>query len=376
MADKRRSPTETDLPAGKVTHPLATDAIVRELTRERDQLRGILDAMKDSVYVVDPQHEVVFCNSATATEFGPVNGRKCYQYVHAQSEPCRWCQNDRVFAGETVRHEWATDKAGKTYEMVGTPVRTADGGLASLHILHDVTQTRNVEEQLRTSAGQLRTLSRGVLHAQEKERTSVSRELHDVLAQSLGTLKLRISLIRNRLHEGQQEAKADCDATLHYLDQSIEAVRRLSRELSPTILPDLGLGTALRRLVTQFSRHCQIQVVQRIEDIGRLSSVDAEYIVYRVFQEALSNVQKHACARNVSVILEMRDDGIHCLVEDDGVGFDRARMEEIPPAEQGLGLRVMAERIHTLGGAFDLQSAPGKGTCITVSIPLQVARNG
>ncbi len=340
----------------------------------RTELQGILHMMKDGIYIVNPPYEILYCNSALVTVFGSVNGRKCYQYLRARRRPCPWCKNEKVFAGETVRHEWVSDKVGKAYELVGTLIQNTDGYFSKLHILYDITHRERAKKALRVSAAQLRSLSTQLLKAQETERRRVSRELHDELGQALGTLKLRVSLIRNQLHEGQHEARADCDDTLHYMDQVIENVRQLARDLSPTILEDLGLETALRRLVSQFSRLSKAVVVWRIEDIGRLRSKHGEIFLYRVFQEALNNVQKHAHARNVSVILERRDHEIHCLVEDDGVGFDQARIVETDPAEKGMGLAIMAERVHILGGSLDLKSQPGEGTCISFSLPMRDAR--
>ncbi len=346
----------------------------QELRTERDKLQGILDAISPGIYIASPQHEVVYCSAALAEEFGPVNGRKCYQYMHGREHPCPWCRKETDPAGEPVRHEWVSDVSGKAYELVATSLANEDGSVSKVHTLHDITARKRAEDALRASAALLRSLSTHLLQTQETGKRNVSRQLHDVLAQALGTLKLRLSLVRNQLHEEQHEARADCNETLRYLDQAIETVRRLSRDLCPTILEDLGLGAALRRLVRDFSRLSHTAVVSRVEDIGRLPSKDAETMLFRIFQEALENVQKHAHARNVSVVLERRDLEIQGLVEDDGIGFAPAEVARHDLAEKGMGLTLIAERTRMLGGTLDIRSEPGKGTKLSFSIPMQDER--
>jgi signal transduction histidine kinase len=386
MAGKKASPDDNRRPAAKTDSGAGTDAIVREpawrtlpqapepaapMQCGGEHPPGTQAQPSQSVCIVGPEYEVLYSNPSLEAEFGPIGGRKCYQYLHDRGQPCPWCLGKAAAAGDTMRHEWKLAKTGKTYEVFATPIPSAEGAVSKIHILHDVTGRKQSEKALRESAVQLRAVSTHLLEAQETEKLRVSRKLHDELAQSLGSLKLRLGLLRNQLHEGQEEARTDCDDMRLYLDEAIETVRRLSRELLPTTLEDLGLGTALRRLLSKFSRDSQAKVVSRIEDVERLRSKEDEILTFRVFQEALNNVQKHGRARNVSVTLERRDREIHGLVEDDGAGFDPTQAAEKIPGTSGMGLPLMAERIRMLGGTLDVRSEPDKGTCITFSIPLR-----
>ncbi len=346
----------------------------RVMELERDKLQSILDAMKDGMYIVNPSYDILFANSALMREFGPPKRHKCYAYLHSRRRPCPGCKTKEVFAGETVRSEWISDKTGKAYELVGTRIRNADGTFSKLQILHDITQRKRAEAALHESAMQMRALSTQLLQAQETERRRISRELHDELGQSLGILKLRLALIRKNLRQESPQVINDCDDTLQYVDQVIENVRRLSRDLSPTILEDLGLGTTLRRLVSQFGQLTNTVVDWRIEDIQGLASRNAEIILYRIFQEALTNVRKHSGAGNLRVILEKHGREIRGLVEDDGAGFDSKQVIDAEPAKVGMGLAIMAERVRMLSGSLDLQSRPGKGTRISFSIPVSDTR--
>ena len=116
--------------------------------RERGRLLGILDAMEDGVYVVNPQYAIEYVNPVLIREFGPVEGRKCYEYFHGRREVCPWCKNAEVFAGRTVRWEWTSPKSGKVYDLVDTPLRNPDGSVSKLEIFRDITRHAKAEEAL------------------------------------------------------------------------------------------------------------------------------------------------------------------------------------------------------------------------------------
>jgi|GEM_PF-534115 len=119
------------------------------LENERNLLKGILDSMADGVYITNAQHEIEYVNPILENEFGPVANKKCFQYFHDLTQPCPWCKNAKVFAGESVEWEWYSNKTGKTYELFDTPLRNADGTVSKLEIFHDITKRKQVEENLR-----------------------------------------------------------------------------------------------------------------------------------------------------------------------------------------------------------------------------------
>ena len=234
-----------------------------------------------------------------------------------------------------------------------------------------VGRLRILPAPLRESEKKLRYLSSQLLTTQETERRRIARELHDELGGALAVLKLRSSLIEKNLQKDQIGLREECKQNLQYIDQIIEDVGRLSRDLSPSILEDLGLSAALRRLIDNFVKNYNIKVASDIVDFDHLFLKDAQIMIYRIFQEALTNIGKHAQARNVSVKVRKDEDRISFLMEDDGKGFDvkHAAMKE--GSERGLGLATMDERARMLGGSFDLWSEEGKGTRITLSIPIK-----
>jgi signal transduction histidine kinase len=226
------------------------------------------------------------------------------------------------------------------------------------------------EEALRDSEKRLRSLSSQLLKAQEKERRRLSIELHDELGQALALLKHRIRSIGKKLHEGQALLHAECQDTNQYVDQIIDNVRRLSRDLSPSTLEDLGLSSALRWLLEDFGKRHSMHTSLDIEDIDHLFSQEAQTNLYRIFQEALTNISKHAHARHVSFTVKKKDSRVYFLMEDDGKGFEVDQVKEMQSFEKGMGLAAMEERVHMLGASLDLRSEQRKGTRVSFSIPI------
>ncbi len=237
----------------------------------------------------------------------------------------------------------------------------------------DITDRKRAEEKLKESQNQLRHLSSRLLTAQETERRRISRELHDDLGGALSLLKLRCSLIEKKLAIGLRE---ECRQNLAFIDQIIDSVHRLSRDLSPSIIEDLGLMPAIRWLVDNFATHHQIKVIYDISDVGSLLAKEDHVHVYRIFQEVLTNLGKHARAKTVIVKISENDEAVSFCVEDDGVGFDMEAVSMRPISEKGLGLATMDERARMLGGSLEISSPEGKGTRMTLRIPRKKDRHG
>lgn len=215
----------------------------------------------------------------------------------------------------------------------------------------------------------LRQMSSHVLTAQEEERTRIARELHDDTAQALTSVLVRLRLLERsaedkRLRSGLAELR---DLTV----ETLEGVRRLAIDLRPPMLDDLGLEAAIQSHVQDFSRQRQINVNFTSSGLGRLPP-NVELVLYRVVQEALSNVAKHAGASRVETRLSRKGRTLRLLVEDDGCGFD---VEVAKGSRQsGLGLFGMEERLALIGGTLRVDSSPGKGTRLSAEVPLPRSR--
>jgi len=286
------------------------------------------------------------------------------QQVITEGEPV---QNIEAIPQEDGIHNWLINKF---------PIPDKDGRPTLIGAVGiDITLRRRAEEALRESEQRLRFLTSQLLSAQERERKRISMELHDELGQSLAVLKLQIRAIERGLEDDQQDLKAQCRELLHYLDGVIDDIRRLSRDLSPAILEDLGLQSALQYLINAVSKHYSISQSFEVEDLDHLFPADAQIIIYRIFQECLTNISRHAGATEVSIAVRERDGLISLVFEDNGAGFDPTRVLARRASGRGLGLAALDERARMLGGALEIRSQPGCGTRVTCVIPVDQGKS-
>ena len=252
--------------------------------------------------------------------------------------------------------------------------RTAALVAANEQLRSEIAERHAAETALRETSERLRILSSHLLTAQERERRRISLELHDELGQSLTVLKLQLRTINTRLKDRGRDLFDNCEEVLQYTDDIIENVRRLSRDLSPSILEDLGLTAALLRLSDDFGKHSKIDINLKIPDVDHLFSKDRQILIYRIFQEAFNNIGKHARATRVSAVVQINDGQIRFSIQDNGVGFEVEKLEAHDPAERSLGLMAMDERARMLDGILRIDSKPGEGTTLTLILPVSQER--
>ena len=224
-------------------------------------------------------------------------------------------------------------------------------------------------ERLAESESRFRRISRGVLQLQEEERTRISRDLHDGIGQSLTALRIQLELLEQRVAERDRALSPDAASARELAESCLAEVRQLARVLRPPMLDDLGLGPTLRWLARTLQEKTGVSIELRLEGEEGRSDPAVETIVYRLVQEALTNVVKHAAAASAAVTVSKETGRIRVRVEDTGRGFDAAQI--LSSAEDaGLGVRGMRDRVHFFNGRFTVRSAPGSGTVVEAEIPL------
>ena len=261
-------------------------------------------------------------------------------------------------ADAPVRGADGTNGVAKRAER---PIPGAEVGPTVRTMTEEVAQL----EAYRLSA---RALAARILNAQEQERVRVSRELHDDTGQALTLLLVRLQLVEGISSEpAVQRELADLRLLV---GETIDGVRRLAVHLGPSVLEDLGLRAALEWLADRVRAETGLVVALRLDSDCRDVPSEVGVAIFRVAQEALTNVVRHAQATRVDVRIGTNDDCLELLVADDGRGFAVEEAKARPIAS--VGLFGMAERIALVGGALDIDSAPGAGTRIRASVPIRV----
>jgi PAS domain S-box-containing protein len=222
-------------------------------------------------------------------------------------------------------------------------------------------------EAVRASGEQLKALSRRLLTAQEEERRRLAVELHDELGQVLTAVKINLASLERQA--GAATAPAHLMDAIASVDRAMESVRDLALDLRPSVLDDLGLHAAVRWYADRFARTTHIDVHLSVDAVPHLPS-ELEIACFRVAQEALTNVARHAQARNVWVDLHLVAEALDLRVRDDGIGFDAGVARERAIGGASMGLLGMQERISLAGGEYELSTRPGGGTEVRARLPL------
>jgi signal transduction histidine kinase len=260
--------------------------------------------------------------------------------------------------------------------------RTRDLSASNRKLLREIDKRRAVEETLRKSGErsnslleesrqmqeQLRLLSRQILSAQEDERKRVSRELHDVIAQMLTGINLRLAMLKTEASANTRGITRKISRTQRLVEKSVDTVHRFARELRPAALDDLGLIPALHAYLKRFTRDTGIRAHMTASAGIEAVSNAKRTALYRVAQEALANVASHAQASRVEVTIQRLASAFRMSIQDDGKAFDVAQVLHARRGKR-LGLLGMRERVEMLGGTFMVESAPGRGTTVHAQMP-------
>jgi len=241
-------------------------------------------------------------------------------------------------------------------------------------MVDDISELRRTRAELEQTRDRMQALSRRFLHVQESERRALSRELHDEIGQALSVAKINLQSLE-RFPNPDAVAPTIAD-TVRILDTAIERVRSLSRELRPPLLDELGLVAALHWLADAHARRTGTVVEFRSAEPDARFDSATEIACFRIVQEALHNVEKHAGARGATLNLDVQNDELHVIVSDDGVSFDVSDARRRATHGATLGLLSMEERAILVGGRVEWHSEPACGTEVRAWFPLRRDANG
>ena len=231
----------------------------------------------------------------------------------------------------------------------------------------NISRIKDAEGLLKQSEEDLRDLASNLQNVREEERTSISREIHDELGQLLTAIKLDVSWLDRKI-QGDVIVKERIGGILSMLTEMIHSIRRISTQLRPSILDDLGLVEALRWQVRDFQKRGGVRVQFECPEESLKLEAGVTTGLFRIFQEALTNIARHAEATAVSACLFKEGEQLVLTITDNGKGFDQHAAKK----KKTLGLLGMKERTLMMKGVYEISSQPGNGTSLRVSVPLQM----
>jgi PAS domain S-box-containing protein len=348
-----------------------------ELKDTRDRLHGVIQSAMDAIITVDHDQHIVLFNEAAERIFRC----RAEQAIGGALErfiPERFRAEHRAHVERFGATRVTTRMMGPRRTLVGVradgeefPIDasisqvTVEGRKLYTVILRDITEQVAAEEALKRSFNELREMSAAMNDVREAERTRIARELHDELAQWLTAIKMDITWLSSRLPAESSQLLGRADKMKQLVDTTVNAVRRIAADLRPVMLDDLGLVPSIEHVAHTFSERTGIPVSLNIRVESAELRDPVATAVYRMVQEALTNVSRHARATMVSVFVTADEGMLQVQVKDNGVGISDA-----PSAGQSHGLMGIRERAQTLGGNARIHSPAEGGTVVEISIPL------
>ena len=333
----------------------------------------ILHHIPDEAWLKDRESRFILVNEAFLASVGKpaeaVLGRTPAD-VWPENLGQRFMETDRevVQSGRRLRFEEERPGPGnelRWFDTVKTPLLDAQGQVVGIvGISRDITERKEMERNLRESRTQLRELSAYLQTVREEERSRIARELHDELGQSLTAIQLGLESMRDRRRD--REAWNEALSELQQLTgNTVTAMQQLATNLRPPVLDDLGLQAAIEWLLKDFTRRNGVPHELHLPQTPFLCDADASTALFRIVQEALTNVSRHSQATQVTVTLQAGLAGIRLSIADNGKGMD----ERLAAAPSSLGLIGMRERTLMLGGRLFITSRPDSGTTVDVHLP-------
>ncbi len=357
---------------------LAILAVGQDITRRKQTERALKESEEryfhlmqvspNAIFIVQ-NLQICYVNPAGLQLLGvrdsqQLLGQRIDQFLPAVSQQLL-SQADNSWKGRSQETQ-LFPLEGKPLEVdvIATPVML-EGQVSIQLIVRDISNRKRSEIQLKESRDRLRELSVYLQNIREKERSHIAREIHDELGQMLTALKLELALLKRRLLHCEPSVVKNMDTMSQMVDDTVKVVRRIAAELRPEILDDLGLLAAIEWQAQEYQNRSGLKIYVRFEPEDFAVDRNRATTIFRIFQETLTNVVRHAQASEVFVTLARKSDGLELVVEDDGIGMNLQRKEK----RWTLGIMGIKERARFWDGKVTITSVPGEGTRVQVWIP-------
>jgi PAS domain S-box-containing protein len=390
-ADGEEFPMEAAISQAEVASQKLFTVILRDITHRKlaeqalreseERVRLLLDSTGEAIYGIDTSGTCIFCNAACLRVLGYADprdllGRNMHVLIHhtrpdGTPYPAEACRISRAFQHGHPTHAddevlWRADGTSFPAEYWSHPIRRGADLIGCVVTFLDITQRQQAEAALRTSREQLRALAAHLESVREEERTRIAREIHDELGQILTGLRFDLTRLATHLPAEQAAVRDDTRAMLALVDSSIKEVRRIATDLRPKVLDDLGLVAALEWQAQEFQGRTGIPCRFLVDEAEPSPDPKVDTAVFRICQETLTNVARHAGASQVTIRLKEAAGALVLTVADNGRGITDLGLTN----RTSLGLLGIRERARLLGGTVSIDGQPGGGTTVSVHIPL------
>jgi len=334
-----------------------------------EKYRTLVEQAADSIALYDSDGLLLDTNTSASRLLGysreEFNGMRLTDVLLPEEIAENPVQFDVLSSGiSTVKIRRMRRKDGT---VVITEVRSQqlpDGRFLS--VIRDMTERIKAEEELKSSYKAVRSLTAHLQNIREEERTNIAREIHDELGQQLTVLKMDVAWLNKRFHGTDEKVNQRLKDLLVMLDETVQSVRRISSQLRPSLLDDLGLTAAMEWQLGEFEKRAGIKTSFNAPHDEIPIPEAAKTALFRIFQESLTNVVRHSGAKKLAVSLKEADHSLVMTIADNGKGFDPQKVGD----KKTLGILGMKERTEMIGGTYVINSMPGQGTSVIVSVPV------
>lgn len=350
----------------------------QRITESEESKRFILNSALDAVIIIDSESNISFWNPQAEKMFGWTAAEVIGSNLTETIIPTEFAASHKkgmqhyLETGEgpimnRLIEITAMNKTGAAFpvELSIIPV-SQEKGKSFCAFIRDISGRKKAELSLKETTEQLRELSSHLQNIREEERMNIAREIHDELGQQLTGLKMDIAWLMKKSALDDVVVKNKFNDVLLLVDATVRSIRRIATELRPSVIDDLGLNAAFEWLISEFSDRMQIEIKYENNFNDKNLDPDTSIGLFRILQESLNNIAKHANAGKAEITIEKVNGEVHLTVQDNGIGFDAATKQ----SSLNFGLLGIRERVNMMRGGCNVFSKPGQGTKIEVSIPL------